>query len=123
MPADRLPVVDVSRTETVPPTYNEPELTARLAAVFTRAVGASRVVEVPPIMASEDFGHFSLDHKVPSVMFWVGASDSAVLEQAKKTGVPAPGLHSGRFAPVPEPTIRSGVTAMTAAVLDLLAGK
>jgi hippurate hydrolase len=121
VPADRLPIVDVSRTETVPPTYNQPELTARLAGVFSRTLGASRVVEVPPIMASEDFGHFSLDHKVPSVLFWIGASAPAVLEEAKKTGVPAPGLHSSRFAPLPEPTIRAGVTAMTAAVLDLLA--
>jgi hippurate hydrolase len=121
LPANRLPTVDVSRTETAPPTYNQPELTARLAQAFSRTLGPTRVVEVPPIMASEDFGHFSLDHTVPSVLFWVGASAPAVLEEAKKTGTPAPGLHSSRFAPVPEPTITAGVTAMTAAVLDLLA--
>jgi hippurate hydrolase len=31
-----------------------------------------------------------------------------------------PTLHSSKFAPVPEPTIRTGIVAMTAAVLDLL---
>jgi hypothetical protein len=34
--------------------------------------------------------------------------------------VPLPGLHSALFAPVPEPTLRTGVKAMTSAVLDLL---
>jgi len=29
-------------------------------------------------------------------------------------------LHSSKFAPVPEPTIRTGMVAMTAAVLDLM---
>jgi hypothetical protein len=31
-----------------------------------------------------------------------------------------PGLHSALFYPVPEPTIRTGVVAMTTAVLNLL---
>jgi len=30
-----------------------------------------------------------------------------------------PTLHSSKFAPVPEPTIRVGMIAMTAAVLEL----
>jgi len=35
-------------------------------------------------------------------------------------GVPLPPIHSSRFAPLPEPTIRTGVRAMTAAALELL---
>jgi hypothetical protein len=31
-----------------------------------------------------------------------------------------PGLHSSRFAPLPEPTTRTGVEAMTVAVLELM---
>jgi metal-dependent amidase/aminoacylase/carboxypeptidase family protein len=71
-------------------------------------------------MASEDFGYLSLDHKIPSVIFWLGAVDPAKVKQSKETGIPLPSLHSSLFAPVPEPTLRTGVKAMTAAVLELM---
>ena len=53
-------------------------------------------------------------------MFSLGAADPVKLAESEKTGVPLPSLHSSLFAPVAEPTIRTGVTAMTAAVLDLM---
>jgi hippurate hydrolase len=37
-----------------------------------------------------------------------------------QSGVALPSNHSPLFAPLPEPTIRTGVKAMTAAVLDLM---
>ena len=40
-----------------------------------------------------------------------------------KTGKTLPSLHSSKFAPVPEPTLRTGVTAMSAAVLELIGKK
>ena len=40
---------------------------------------------------------------------------------SKKPGAsPLPSLHSSKFAPIPEPTIRLGLVAMTSAVLDLM---
>lgn len=39
---------------------------------------------------------------------------------SRQTGVGLPASHSPQFAPVPEPTIRTGVKAMATAVLDLL---
>jgi hippurate hydrolase len=71
-------------------------------------------------MGSEDVGLFSLEGKIPAVMFRLGASDTAKLEESKKSGVPLPGLHSALFAPVYAPAITTGVTAMTAMALDLL---
>jgi hippurate hydrolase len=71
-------------------------------------------------MASEDFGYFSLDQQIPTTIFWLGASDAAKLKQSRETGVPLPGLHSALFAPVPEPTLRTGIKAMTSAVLELM---
>jgi hippurate hydrolase len=71
-------------------------------------------------MASEDFGYFSLDQQIPAAIFWLGASDPAKVKQSKETGVPLPGLHSALFAPVPEPTLRTGIKAMTSAVLELM---
>lgn len=121
VPADRLPIVEVSANEAVPPMYNNPELAERLAKVFRTTLGAENVVSVPPVMGSEDFGRFALEgNRIPSFMFWLGATDPAVLDDHKRRGVPAPGLHSSLFAPLPEPAIRTGVRAMTAAVLNLL---
>lgn len=118
IPADRAPEVKVS--EGTGSTYNDPQLLERLAGVFRKVLGEDNVVKMPPMMASEDFGYFSLDQKIPATIVWLGASDPAKVKQSRESGVPLPGLHSALFAPVPEPTLRTGVKAMTAAVLDLL---
>src|SRR5581483_11380355 len=119
VPQDRKPVV--TQTEYVPVTYNDPALAERLKRVFVAKFGAENVLDPGPEMVSEDFGLFGLeDHKIPTFMFRIGAVDPAKLAESRKTGVEVPSPHSSKFAPVPEPTIRTGVTAMTAAALDLL---
>jgi len=123
IPEDRAPIVKVSETEVTAATYNDPKLMERLTGAFKKALGEENVVSVAPIMGSEDFGYLSLDQKIPSVIFWLGAADPAKVKQSKDTGTPLPSLHSSLFAPVPEPTLRTGVKAMTAAVLDLMQKK
>jgi amidohydrolase len=120
IPADRPPLIKVSENEQVPATYNDPQLTERLAGVFTRVLGAENVVKNPPVMASEDFGLLGLDGKIPICTFTLGAVDGEKIARSQRTGTPLPGLHSSKFAPLPEPTIRTGVKAMTAVVLDLM---
>src|SRR5689334_4400210 len=118
IPEDRAPEVKVA--EGTGSTYNDPKLIERLVVSFKQALGEENVVQTPPIMASEDFGYFSMDHSIPATIFWLGASDPAKVKQSRETGVALPGLHSALFAPVPEPTLRTGVKAMTSAVLDLM---
>jgi len=118
IPDDRAPIVKVA--EGTGSTYNDPQLSERLAGVFKQALGEENVVKMDPIMASEDFGYFSLDHTIPTTLFWLGASDPAKVKANRETGAELPRLHSGLFAPVPEPTLRTGVKAMTSAVLDLM---
>ena len=118
IPEDRAPIVKIA--EGTSSTYNEPQLVERLVVAFRQALGDDNVVQVPPIMASEDFGYFSLDHKIPLTIFWLGASDPAKVKASRESGVALPGLHSALFAPVPEPTLRTGVKAMTSAVLELM---
>lgn len=121
IPNDLAPVVVVSPTEQTPAMYNDPELTERLALVFVRALGPENVIKAQQLMASEDFSRYSLEgHQIPSLIFWVGAVDPARLKESKATGTPLPTLHSALFAPVPEPTIRTGIKAMTSAVLELM---
>ncbi|PYS74355.1 MAG: amidohydrolase, partial [Acidobacteria bacterium] len=106
--------------EFTPATFNDPKLTERLAGAFEKALGGDNVVKWPPIMASEDFGRFSLDNQIPSCMFWLGAVEPAKVEASRKSGKPLPSLHSSLFEPLPEPTLRTGVKAMTTAVLELM---
>jgi amidohydrolase len=120
IPEDRAPIVKVSETEYTPATYNDPQLTERLARVFEKTLGADNVVKTPPVMGAEDFGRFSLDQQIPSSLFWLGTVDPAKVEESRKTGKPLPSLHSSLFSPMPEPTLRTGVKAMTAAVLELM---
>ena len=118
IPEDRAPIVKVS--EGTGSTYNDPQLIERLAGVFKQVLGEENVVKLAPIMASEECGYFSLDQTIPTTLFWLGASDPAKVKANRDTGAPLPGLHSALFAPVPEPTLRTGVKAMTSAVLDLM---
>jgi hippurate hydrolase len=120
IPNDRAPIVKISETEITAATYNEPQLTERLAAAFRSALGDVNVVKIPAAMASEDFGYLSLDQKIPATIFWLGAVDPQKVKQSKDTGTPLPSLHSALFAPLPEPTLRTGVKAMTSAVLELM---
>jgi amidohydrolase len=120
VPSDRVPVVKVSETEVTAATYNDPALIERLAAAFEKGLGADNVVKVAPIMGSEDFGYLGLDRAIPTAMFWLGAVDPARVKQSKESGTTLPSLHSALFAPLPGPTLRTGVKAMTLAVLELM---
>jgi amidohydrolase len=119
---DRAPIVQVEKDQYTPATYNNPELTKRVSAVLKTAIGAENVIAKDPTMGGEDFSEYSLsDHSVPAFMFNVGAVDPAKVAESKKPGAaPLPSLHSSKFAPVPEPTIRTGLIGMTSAVLDLM---
>jgi hippurate hydrolase len=121
VPEDRAPIVKTSETEATPATYNDPALTAREAAALRKGLGPENVIEDKPVMGSEDFGLFGLEgHQIPTLMLRVGAIDADRIANSQKTGVPLPSLHSALFWPVPEPTIRTGVKAMTLAVMELM---
>ncbi len=120
IPENRAPIIKFSETQVTAATYNDPQLTERLAAVFTKALGQENVVKLAPVMMSEDFGYLSLEQKIPAALFTLGAVDPAKVKQSKESGTPLPSLHSALFAPEPEPTLRTGIKAMTAAVLDLM---
>jgi amidohydrolase len=120
-PPDRLPIVEHLKDQFSPAVYNNPDLTRRLVAVWKMQLGNDNVVQIDPSMGAEDFSEFSLaDHSIPAVDFGFGAVDPARVAESKKTGTPLPSLHSSKFAPVPEPTIRTGVIGMTSSVLELM---
>ena len=123
MPEDRLPVVRVG-SEPTSATYNDPKLTQRLAEAWQSWFGEQQVVRRKPVMGAEDFSEYGRTQPtVPICMFWLGAVQPDTLKDRGSAATPLPALHSPLFAPVPEPTIKTGVTAMTAAVLELTGGK
>ena len=119
VPEDRMPIMKVVADQ-APSLYNDPALTERVAGALSKAIGPDNVIKGAPLMASEDFGTYSLERQIPSCFLWLGAVDPAKVEASRKSGTPLPSLHSSLFAPLPEPTLRTGVKAMTSAVLDLM---
>jgi amidohydrolase len=116
VPEDRMPVVELLAGESVDSTYNDPVLTERIAAALTKGMGAPNVIRIDPLMVSEDFGRFGIDRKIPICMLNVGAVDPAKIASGQRL----PSLHSSGFAPLPDPTLRGAIKAMTLAVLELL---
>jgi hippurate hydrolase len=121
VPADRAPIVTVLEHESTPVLYNDPSLSTRVKSALVQSLGAANVIDDPAILGSEDFGIFGYDdRKIPVVMFWLGAMDPIKFAAAKAEGKFLPGMHTSRFEPLPEPTLKTGVTGMTAVAISLL---
>jgi hippurate hydrolase len=119
LPESKFPKLTM-RPEETPSTYNDPALTERIISHFKATFGDPQIQEVEPSMAGEDFALFGrTDEKVPIFLFWLGTQDGSMAEKAAKGEIQLPSLHSSRFCPVPEPTIKTGVAAMSEAALRL----
>jgi hippurate hydrolase len=114
------PDVKVNPAEFTPALHNDPELTRKTAALFRDVFGLDRVISRPPMMGGEDFSRYGRD-RVPICMFWLGTIDpKRVAESEHENAKPLPSLHSDLYAPVPEPSLKTGVLAMSMAVLNML---
>lgn len=120
LPEDKLPIVKV--TESTPVTVNDAALARRLNGAIANALGAEVVVPFRQTnMGAEDFAFFvDPQFKIPGYYFAVGGTAPEWIEAAKNGGKPVAGHHSPLFKIDPEPSVRLGIEAMTAAVLDLL---
>ena len=115
------PEPEVSLVEGGLAVVNDEGVVTRTEAALKAAFGGPVVQRVPPITASEDFSAY-INEGVPGMFFFIGVSDPKdVAEAMKPGGKPLPFNHSPFFAPVPEPSIKMGVQAMSLAVLNLLA--
>jgi len=117
--AEKMPVVD--RYESTSAVYNDPVLTAHLAAMLESTLGKGAVVTEAPIMTSEDYAVF-VEQGIPSFYFTLGVADPQKLAEAEAAGSELPSNHSPLFAPVPQPSIRTGITSEVAVLRDLLKG-
>jgi hippurate hydrolase len=108
------------KDEYTPAMYNDPDLAAQGAAIFASFLGAERVVQMPAAMGGEDFGRYHRAKGFPAFMFRLGSVSQKQFDAAEKGGPPLPSLHSSRYAPDPEPTLRTGLRATGRLALALL---
>jgi len=125
LPPEKAATVTVLDGESTPVEYNDPALSAQVHDILVRTFGAERVLPEEKRMGSEDVGVFGMStdlkrHEIPVAYFRLGAMDPVKFAAATNAGKLLPGLHTSRFEPLPQPTIETGVTAMTAVATALL---
>jgi len=75
-----------------------------------------------PASASEDFTVIARAWNIPSIYWLVGGIDPQLFAEAERTGSlnKLPSNHSPEFAPVIDPTLRTGIEVMLAAASSWL---
>ena len=108
---------EITPLDRYPLLLNDPAATTRVVDAFRAHFPADEVVETNPSTASEDFGSFGTEWHVPSVFWFVGGIDRQVYATAQREGRTneIPTNHNPRFAPVLDPTLRTGVECMVTA--------
>lgn len=117
------PEVRIAAEEFTPALINDAGLTRRTTGLFKELLGADNVHLVPPMLGGEDFSRYALrgDQKIPIFMYFLGTvAPERYADSLKPGGKPLPSMHSDLYAPVPEPSIRTGVLTMSMAVLNLM---
>lgn len=111
------PAPDIRIAEGTKAVMNDPEVVATAEKVLKAAFG-DKLRASPPGTPSEDFSEF-VNAGVPSMFFNIGVYEPERVAAARDgSGPQLPSNHSPLFAPVPKPTIETGVEAMTLAVLS-----
>jgi amidohydrolase len=110
------PAPDIRIGEGTKAVINDPAVVATAEKALKAAFG-DKLRLTPANTTSEDFSEFAAAG-VPSMMFNIGVYEPEKWTAANRNGTPLAGNHSPQFAPVPKPTILTGVTAMTLAVLS-----
>ena len=109
-------------TDAFPVTQNSPDVYHRVSAAFTEHFGEKAIV-MEPSTGSEDFSDIPNALGTP-YLYWIwGGFDPDTYHRAEADGTLGkviPGNHASTFAPVMEPTFRTGASAMTVALMSYL---
>jgi amidohydrolase len=112
----------IERFEGANALVNDPDLTKRVAGALTRELGAARLRDTGPEMASEDFSEFQ-GAGIPTLMLRIGATEQSKFDAAMKSGAALPSLHSPLFAPDREKTIKGAIAAEVIGLRELMPAK
>jgi amidohydrolase len=105
---------EVYLSEGLPITYNDPDLTQRMAPTLERVAGPGNASPRPPSTGAEDFSYFQ--REIPGLYFFLGVIPDSVPE-----GESYPN-HSPYFF-ADEGALPLGVRALSHLVVDYLAGQ
>ena len=120
LPENKMPKVLV-KDEYTPALYNDPEFSNKVLNFIKNEIGKDNVIEISAVMGGEDFARYGRqDPKIPSLLFWLGGTSKENWEKYLNNEIDMVSIHSPFFAPDPEPTITTGIRAMTASALGLL---
>ena len=115
-------------TSASPAGTNDPIVGRTVREAHRLQFGASRMLTLPPSMATDDFPLFTLPDSadpIPSVYWMIGATSPSAWADADGTtlvekAANLPANHSAQFAPDPLRTLRTGIAAMTGTALAFL---
>ncbi|WP_338932921.1 amidohydrolase [Streptomyces netropsis] len=113
---------EIDRLGTFPSLVNDMDAVDRTMTAIGAVIGADKVVDPGLLPGGEDIGVFGTAADVP-VCFWqFGGTDPDTYAKAEAAGTTReiPTNHSPFFAPVIEPTLTTGISAMVAAALAWL---
>jgi amidohydrolase len=123
---------EITTSDAFPLTSNTEPIDQRILAVHRALLGTEHVIELPTMMASEDFSKYGLPGRhhyggepIPYCYWFFGGSskeryDSAPGDTAIAKLPHLPSNHQSNFAPDLEPTLRVGVSALASAALAYL---
>jgi hippurate hydrolase len=117
---------DIATSDEMPLTSNSEPIDQRIRAIHTALLGSENIIELPTIMASEDPGrnHF-YGEPIPYCVWEFGVHSRERYNAAPGDSLMAkipylPSNHQPNFIPDSEPTLRTGVRALTSAALAYL---
>ena len=115
VPEDLMPEVIRSKTETTPPTINDPATAQRIRDAFTADLPEGVLVDQPRDgMGAEDFAYFvTRESGVKGVYFNVGGTPADEVASAASH-------HSPFFKITPEPAVTLGTEAMVVGAMALM---
>jgi len=104
---------------------NDADANRKVGDAFRQYFPEERVEKTLSTSASEDFGCFGAQWKVPSVFWFIGGTDAEVYAKARAAGRlnDLPTNHNPKFAPVIQPTLRAGVETLVVASLAWLSAR
>ena len=117
---DKMPLV-VFGEEITSPVTNDNDLVMRSVGSMKNILGDDKVIRVDPATVAEDFGKYGLtDEKIPIALFWLGGVNNENYLEHSDKGTPLPSLHNSGFVPDFHPAFRTGSSAMSKTIINLM---
>jgi amidohydrolase len=112
---------EITVFQSFPALVNDAAACARVSDAFSSDLGAGLVLDPGPVTASEDVGLLASASGAPCAYWLLGSADPVLfagvtsLEEAEAIVRRLPSNHSPLFAPAIDPTLRTGIAALTSA--------